>query len=108
MNEAAMGSASSAMLDVRSVLETDFIRIMIVVLAGVFLSQCPLLRSFFCSVIYHGNRYFCLCRHHGDFDLVIQRYSWAFGRQLCGSNHRLRTDDLPGRRLQHLHDVANT
>ncbi|NLL90757.1 MAG: MMPL family transporter [Dehalococcoidales bacterium] len=46
MNEAAVGGASSAMLDVRSVLETDFIRIMIVVLAGVFLVLCLLLRSF--------------------------------------------------------------
>jgi uncharacterized membrane protein YdfJ with MMPL/SSD domain len=45
MNEAAVGGASSAMLDVRSVLETDFTRIMIVVLAGVFLVLCLLLRS---------------------------------------------------------------
>ncbi len=45
MNESAVGGATSAMSDVRSVLETDFTRIMIVVLVGVFVVLCLLLRS---------------------------------------------------------------
>jgi RND superfamily putative drug exporter len=45
-NESAVGGASSAMLDVRSVLEVDFTKIIVVVLAGVFIILCLLLRSF--------------------------------------------------------------
>jgi uncharacterized membrane protein YdfJ with MMPL/SSD domain len=42
---AALGGATSAMQDVRSILESDFQKIMIVVLVGVFLVLCLLLRS---------------------------------------------------------------
>ena len=44
-DESAVGGSTSAMSDVRSVLESDFTRIMIVVLAGVFLVLVLLLRS---------------------------------------------------------------
>ncbi len=44
-DESAVGGATSAMSDVRTVLESDFTRIMIVVLAGVFLVLVLLLRS---------------------------------------------------------------
>ncbi|MDD4924255.1 MAG: MMPL family transporter [Dehalococcoidales bacterium] len=45
IGEAAVGGTTSAMQDVRAVLESDFQKIMIVVLAGVFLVLCLLLRS---------------------------------------------------------------
>ncbi len=44
-DESAVGGTTSAMLDVRTVLETDFNRIMVVVLVGVFVVLCLLLRS---------------------------------------------------------------
>jgi RND superfamily putative drug exporter len=50
MNESAVGGSTSAMLDVRTVLSTDFNRIMIVVLVGVFLVLCLLLRSFIAPI----------------------------------------------------------
>jgi RND superfamily putative drug exporter len=50
MDESAVGGSTSAMLDVRTVLSTDFNRIMIVVLIGVFLVLCLLLRSFIAPI----------------------------------------------------------
>jgi len=50
MDESAVGGSTSAMLDVRTVLSTDFNRIMIVVLVGVFLVLCLLLRSFIAPI----------------------------------------------------------